>query len=79
MITVIALILTIIGAINWGIIGICGFNIVAWICNQNMIAQRVIYIIVFIAGLWLIAYMIANKFRVGIPYHCPKNDKKKLL
>lgn len=79
MITVIALILTIIGAINWGVIGICGFNIVAWICVQNIIAQRVIYIIVGVAALWLIAYLIATKCKVGIPYTCPRDGKKKHL
>lgn len=79
MITVITLILTIIGAINWGVIGIADFNIVAWICAQNIVAQRVIYSIVGICSLWLIAYLIATKCKIGIPYTCPKDGKKKHL
>ncbi len=79
MITVIALIFVIIGAINWFCIGVGGFNLVAWICSQNMIAQRVIYIFVGICALWLIGYLIANRFKVGIPYTCPKDGTKKLL
>lgn len=79
MVTVICMILVIIGAINWFSIGVGGFNLVAWICSQNVIAQRVIYILVGIAAIWLIAYLIATKFKIGIPYSCPKDGTKKML
>ncbi len=43
----IALILTIIGGINWGSIGLFKFDIVAWICGgQDAIFARIIYAIV---------------------------------
>ena len=52
----IALILTVIGAINWGSIGIFKFDIVAWICGGQLSAvSRVIYTIVGLAGLWCIS------------------------
>jgi len=46
----IALIFTIIGAINWGLIGIFDFNLVATIFGDGTLS-RVIYSIVGIAGL----------------------------
>lgn len=47
----IALILTIIGAINWGLIGFFGFNLVAAIFGDNSALSRIIYGLVGIAGL----------------------------
>ncbi len=46
----ICLLLTIIGAINWGLIGIFDFNLVEAIFGTDMLA-RVIYSIVGITGL----------------------------
>ena len=47
----IALIFTIIGAINWGLIGFFNFNLVEAIAGANTIFCRVIYSIVGICGL----------------------------
>ena len=47
----VALIFTIIGAINWGLIGIFDFNLVATIFGDASMFSRVIYTIVGIAGL----------------------------
>ena len=48
----IALILTIIGGINWGSIGLFKFDIVAWICGgQTATVSRVIYTLVGLAAL----------------------------
>jgi uncharacterized protein len=46
-----ALILTIIGAINWGLIGFFGFNLVEAIFGDNSALSRIIYGLVGIAGL----------------------------
>ena len=47
MLDKLALILTIIGGINWGLIGIFQFDLVAWICGgQGSIISRIIYTIV---------------------------------
>ncbi len=52
----IALILTIIGALNWGSIGLFQFDIVAWICGgQSSLLSRIIYTVVAIAGVWCIS------------------------
>jgi len=52
----IALLLTIIGAINWGLIGIFQFDLVAYIFGgQAALLSRVIYTLVGAAGLWCIS------------------------
>ena len=52
----IALILTVIGALNWGSIGLFQFDIVAWICGgQSSLLSRVIYTVVGLAGIWCIS------------------------
>ena len=50
----IALFLCIVGAINWGSIGLFSFDIVAWIFGgQGDIFSRIVYTLVAISGLWL--------------------------
>lgn len=50
----IALVLVIIGALVWGIVGIFSFNIVDAIFGVGSIFSRIIYILVGISGLWAI-------------------------
>lgn len=52
VIDTIALILIIIGAINWGLIGIFNFNLVEAIFGGFAIISKIIYILVGISGLW---------------------------
>lgn len=57
----IALILAIIGGINWGSIGIFQFDIVAWICGgQSAIVSRIIYTLVGLAALWCISLLFRD-------------------
>lgn len=54
----ISLILAIIGAINWGLVGIFKFDLVAWIFGgQTAVISRVIYTLVGLAGLWCISLL----------------------
>ena len=54
----IALILTIIGALNWGSIGLFSFDIVAWIFGgQAALVSRIIYTLVGLAGIWCISLL----------------------
>ena len=51
----ISLVLVIIGALNWGGVGLFRFDTVAWICGgQGSIAARIIYTLVALAGIWCI-------------------------
>ncbi len=51
VIDTIALVLIIIGAINWGLVGIFNFNLVDSLFGQNSFLSMLIYIVVGIAGL----------------------------
>ena len=54
----IALVLAIIGALNWGSIGLFGFDLVAFVCGGQMATlSRVIYALVGLAGLWCISLL----------------------
>lgn len=54
----IALILSIIGCVNWGLVGIFQFDLVAWIFGgQSALLSRIIYTIVGLAGLWTISFL----------------------
>ena len=58
----IAMILVIIGALNWGSIGLFRFDIVAWICQgQDSVIARVIYTLVALAGLWCISLLFRKR------------------
>ncbi|WP_293010360.1 MULTISPECIES: DUF378 domain-containing protein [unclassified Oscillibacter] len=54
----IALVLAIIGALNWGGVGLFGFDTVAFLCGGQMAAlSRIIYALVGLAGLWCITLL----------------------
>ena len=52
----IALILTVVGALNWGSVGLFKFDLVAWLFGgQDAILSRIIYTVVALAGVWCIS------------------------
>lgn len=52
----IALIIAVIGALNWGSIGLFQFDIVAWLGGgSSSLLSRVIYTVVGLAGIWCIS------------------------
>ena len=54
----IALILSIIGSLNWGSIGLFRFDLVAWICGgMDTLLARIIYTVVGLAGVWCISLL----------------------
>ena len=56
----IALILAIIGSVNWGLVGIFRFDLVAWIFGgQAAVISRIIYTLVGLAGLWCITLLFS--------------------
>jgi len=58
MITKLALILTIVGAINWGSIGLFTFDIVGWLFGgQQALLSRIVFTLVGAAGLWCISLL----------------------
>ena len=54
----IAQILSIIGCVNWGLIGLFQFDLVAWLFGgQDALLSRIIYAVVGLAGLWCITFL----------------------
>ena len=58
----ISLILTIIGGINWLLVGLFQFDLVAYICGgQAAMISRIIYTVVGIAALWCISLLFRER------------------
>lgn len=58
----VSLILIIIGALNWGSIGLFGFDIVGAIFGgQLSILSRIVFTIVGLGGLWAITFFFKDK------------------
>lgn len=63
---VIALILVIIGAINWGSIGIFGLDLVGSLFGgQLSVISRIIFTVVGLAGLWAITFFFKDTPIIG--------------
>lgn len=61
-----ALILSVIGSINWGLVGIFKFDLVAWIFGgQDAIISRIIYTVVGLAGLWCLT-LLFRRNHIGL-------------
>ena len=57
----VALIITIIGALNWGSIGLFQFDLVAWICGgAGALLARIIYTLVALASIWCISLIFRS-------------------
>ena len=58
----IALILSIIGSLNWGLVSLFKFDLVAWIFGgQASIASRIVYTLVALAGIWCISLLFRTE------------------
>jgi len=56
-----ALALVIVGALNWGSVGLFGFDCVAFLCGGQMgTVSRIIYSLVGIAGLWCLTLLFRD-------------------
>jgi len=62
----IALILAIIGGLNWGSVGLFQFDLVAWLFGgQDALLSRIVYTLVGLAGAWCITFLF-RKSRCGV-------------
>ena len=59
--SVIALVLTIVGALNWLCIGIIGFNFVNWISFGMLWLERLLYILVGISGIYMLVWLCVSR------------------
>ena len=50
--------LIIIGGLNWGLVGLFKFDLVAWICGgSDALFARIIYTVIALAGIWCISFL----------------------
>lgn len=63
----IALILAIIGCVNWGLVGLLQFDLVAWLFGgSGSLFSRLVYTVVALSGLWCISFLFRkNTFIEG--------------
>lgn len=57
----IAMILVIVGGLNWGLVGIANFDLVAAIFQSVMVIGKIIYILVGVAALYMIYFMLKKE------------------
>ena len=55
-----ALLLSIIGSLNWGLIGIFSFDLVAFLFGNMSILSRAVYTLVGLAGAWCITLLFRD-------------------
>lgn len=56
-----ALVLTIIGALNWALVGIFQFDLVAWLFGgQGALLSRIVYTIIGLCGIWCISFLFKD-------------------
>ena len=62
MLDTVSLLLTIIGGINWLLVGVFQFDLVAWIFGgQAALISRILYTIIGAAALWCITLLFRPK------------------
>ena len=58
----IALAIAIIGTLNWGLVGLFSFDLVAWISGgAGSVLARIIYVAVALAGIWCISLLFRDE------------------
>ena len=57
-----ALLLAIVGGVNWGLVGIFRFDLVAWLCGgQTAILARILYTLVGVVALWCVSLLFRDR------------------
>jgi hypothetical protein len=62
---VLALVLVIVGALNWGLVGAFQFNLVTALFGQTILAS-IVFVLVGIAGMYLVARLSMSQKQLGI-------------
>ena len=58
----IALAIAIVGTLNWGLVGLFSFDLVAWLCGgAGTILARIIYVAIALAGVWCISLLFRDE------------------
>ena len=60
---IVALILMIVGALNWLLVGVFKFNLVTWIFGASSVVTAILYILVGLGGIWGIVMLFQRNVR----------------
>lgn len=62
MMDTVSLLLVIVGAINWLLVGVFQFDLVSWLFGgQGALISRIVYTLVGVAGLWCISLLFRDR------------------
>jgi hypothetical protein len=65
--TWVAIILSVIGAINWGLVGLFDFNLVSALFGQMSTLSRIVYVLVGLSGIYLLFAAATAENRAAPP------------
>ena len=61
-----ALLLTVIGGVNWGLVGLFKFDLVAWLFGgQTSLLARLVYVLVALSALWCSTFLFRRNALLG--------------
>lgn len=72
ILSVISLLLLIVGALNWLLVGLIGFNLVTHLFGAMSIISRIVYLLVGLAGLFgisMLTVLLSSHRDVCVPRH----------
>ncbi len=64
-VTVVALVLVLVGALNWGLVGAFDFNLVDALLGEGSALSRVVYVLVGLAAVWMIVDRMSHRSTVS--------------
>ncbi|MFU0504676.1 DUF378 domain-containing protein [Pseudaminobacter sp. NGMCC 1.201702] len=71
ILNVVTLTLVIVGGLNWGLVGLLGFDLVAAISGTGSVLTRIVYVVVGLSAAWqimpLVSAMGSNQTAAGHP------------
>lgn len=67
--SILAFVLTIIGGLNWLVVGIFRFNFVDWVFGFAPWIASIIYVLVGLAAIYLIVWLVTTTNRVNRHSH----------
>jgi len=59
VLNLLTLILVIVGGVNWGLVGLAGFDLVATLFGAGSILSRIVYILVGLSAVWQLVPLIS--------------------
>lgn len=57
---IVTLVLLIVGGLNWGLVGLFGFDLVAAIFGQMSLLSRIVYLLVGLSALWQLVLLLGG-------------------